>query len=68
MVLDERLARFLKDAKGWEKKATNIPGIFLLRLLRLKIAAREKSVAIEINPINPVISLSYKEKRGSNEV
>jgi hypothetical protein len=36
MVLDERLARFIKDVKGCEKKATNIPGIFLLELPQLK--------------------------------
>jgi len=28
--------QFLKEGKDWERKATNIPSIFLLRLLRVR--------------------------------
>jgi hypothetical protein len=31
--------QFLNEGKDWEKKATSIPGIFLLRLPGLKSAA-----------------------------
>ena len=48
---DQRLMQFLKEGKDWERKATNIAGIFLLRLpgLRSNIAP---SLAIEINPVD----------------
>jgi hypothetical protein len=45
----------------WEKKATSIPSIFLLRLHRLKSAAAP-SLAIEINPVGE--SGSPTKKRG----
>jgi hypothetical protein len=32
MTVDERLMQFLKDGKDWERKATSIPGVFLLKL------------------------------------
>jgi hypothetical protein len=32
MSADQRLTQFLKEGKDWERKATSIPGIFLLRL------------------------------------
>ena len=32
MTVDERLMQFLKDGKDWERKATNIPGVFLIKL------------------------------------
>jgi hypothetical protein len=47
---DQRLMQFLKEGKDWERKATSIPGIFLLRLPRLKSTA--PSLAIEINPVD----------------
>ena len=47
---DQRLTQFLKEGKDWERKATNIPGIFLLRLPGLKSTA--PSLAIEINPVD----------------
>jgi hypothetical protein len=58
MVLDEGLARFLKDVKGWEKKATNIPDIFLLKLPQLKTSPA--SLAIEINPVDASGSTTKK--------
>ena len=53
--------QFLNEGKDWEKKATSIPGIFLLRLPRLKSAA-PPSLAIEINPVGE--SGSPTKKRG----
>jgi len=32
MTVEDRLARFLDEAKDWERRATNIPGVFLLKL------------------------------------
>jgi hypothetical protein len=57
---DQRLMQFLKEGKDWERKATNIPGIFLLRLPGLKSTA--PSLAIEINPVDS--SGSATKKRG----
>jgi hypothetical protein len=57
---DQRLIQFLNEGKDWERKATSIPGIFLLRLPRLKSAAA--SLAIEINPVGQ--SGSPTKKRG----
>lgn len=50
MSVDERLTRFLEDAKDWEKRATSIPGLFLLKLPGLK--GNPSSIAIEINPVD----------------
>jgi hypothetical protein len=49
-MVDERLTEFLKDGKDWERKATSIPGVFLLRFPAFK--SRPSSVAIEINPVD----------------
>jgi hypothetical protein len=32
MTVDDRLSGFLRDARHWERRATNIPGVFLLKL------------------------------------
>jgi hypothetical protein len=50
MSVDERLTRFLEDARDWEKRATSIPGLFLLKLPGLK--GNPSSIAIEINPVD----------------
>jgi hypothetical protein len=60
MSVDERLTRFLEDARDWEKRATSIPGLFLLKLPGLK--DNPSSIAIEINPIDA--SGSPTKKRG----
>src|SRR4051812_33346069 len=60
MSADQRLTQFLKEGKDWERKATSIPGIFLLRLPGLKSTA--PSLAIEINPVDS--SGSATKKRG----
>jgi hypothetical protein len=49
MSADQRLIQFLNEGKDWEKKATSIPGIFLLRLPRKSAAP---SLAIDINPVS----------------
>ena len=60
MSTDQGLLQFLNEGKDWEKKATSIPGIFLLRLPGLKSTA--PSIAIEINPV--ATSSSPTKKRG----
>jgi hypothetical protein len=45
---DERLRQFINDGRNWERKATNIPCVFLFRLQASK--GRHASLAIEINP------------------
>jgi hypothetical protein len=57
----ERLTQFLKDGKDWERKATNIPGIFLFKLPGLR-GRGSPLVAIEINPVDS--SGSATKKRG----
>jgi hypothetical protein len=32
MTVEDRLANFLRDARDWERRATNILGVFLLKL------------------------------------
>ena len=50
MSADERLVRFLKEGKDWERKATSVAGIFLLKLPGLR--STPASLAIEINPVS----------------
>jgi hypothetical protein len=47
---DERLRQFLTEGQDWEKKVTNIPGIFLVKLPTFKGTC--PSLAIEVNPVN----------------
>ncbi len=60
MTVDERLMQFLKDGKDWERKATNIPGVFLLKLPAFR--GKSASLTIEINPVSS--SGSATKKRG----
>jgi hypothetical protein len=55
---DQRLMQFLKEGEDWERKATNIPGIFLLRLPGLRSSS--PSLAIEINPVDSTGSATKK--------
>jgi hypothetical protein len=57
-MVNERLAQFLKSAKDWERKATNIPGVFLLKLPTFK--GRPSLVAIEINPVDSTGAITKK--------
>jgi hypothetical protein len=53
-----RLKQFLNDGRNWERKATNIPGVFLFRLPASK--ERPACLAIEINPVDTYGSLTKK--------
>ena len=55
---DERLRQFLNEGRNWERKATNIPGVFLFRLPASK--GRPASLAIEINPVDTYGSITKK--------
>jgi hypothetical protein len=55
---DQRLMQFLKEDKDWERKATSIPGLFLLRLPGLR--SSPPSLAIEINPVDSTGSATKK--------
>ena len=58
MSVTERLREFLTQGKDWERKPTNIPGVFLLRLPGLRSNA--PSLAIEINPVDSIGSPTKK--------
>jgi hypothetical protein len=49
-MVDERLSQFLKEGKDWERKATSIQGVFLIKLPEYK--SRPAYIAIEINPVD----------------
>jgi hypothetical protein len=55
---NERPRQFLNDRRNWERKATNIPGVFLFRVPAYK--GRPASLAIEINPIDSYGSITKK--------
>jgi hypothetical protein len=50
MSIHEKLVDFLNRSRDWERKSTNIPGIFLLKLPSSR--TRQASIAIEINPVD----------------
>ena len=58
MAVDDRLTGFLKDARDWERKATTIPGVFLLKLPASR--TRQAAIAIEINPVDSAGSATKK--------
>ena len=47
---DEKLIQFLKSGRDWERRATAVPGIFILRLPA--DGRRPASLAVEINPVD----------------
>lgn len=47
---DKRLVDFLENGKDWERKQTNIPGVFLLRLPEFR--SRPACIAIELDVLN----------------
>ncbi len=53
-----RLKQFLNEGRNWERKATNIPGVFLFRLPASK--GRPASLTIEINPVDTYGSVTKK--------
>jgi hypothetical protein len=48
--INDKIAQFLRECQTWEKNATNILGVFLLKLRASK--QNPSSIAIEINPTN----------------
>jgi hypothetical protein len=50
MSSGDKLGQFLEEGKDWERKPTNISGIFLFKLPEYR--GRPASLAIEINPLN----------------
>jgi hypothetical protein len=47
---EEKLLEFLKNGKDWERRATTVPGIFVLRLP--SDGKRPASLAVELNPVD----------------
>ena len=58
MAIEDRLAKFLGDARDWERRATNIPGVFLLKLPSSRTS--QAAVVIEINPVDAAGSATKK--------
>jgi len=50
MELTEQLKTFIEEGQDWERKATNVKGVSIIRLPKTK--NRSASLAIDINPIN----------------
>jgi hypothetical protein len=48
--IDSKLKQFLQNGKDWERKQTNIPSVFLLRLPSFR--SRPECIAIEIDVTN----------------
>ena len=46
-TVGNRLTEFLKEGNDWERKQTNVPGVFLLKLPAFK--SRPACIAIEID-------------------
>jgi hypothetical protein len=46
-TVDNRLTDFLNEGKDWERKQTNVPGVFLLKLPMFR--SRPACIAIEID-------------------
>jgi hypothetical protein len=59
--INDKLSLFLREGQNWEKKPTDIQGVFLLKLPASKQSP--SSIAVEINPINASTGLGIK-KRG----
>lgn len=47
--IDNRLTGFLKEGNDWERKQTNVPGVFLLKLPAFR--SRPACIAIEIDAL-----------------
>jgi|ERR1044072_5355347 hypothetical protein len=60
--VNEKLAQFLREGQNWEKKPTNIQGVFLLKLPTSKQSP--SSIAIEINPTNTTSGSAITRKKG----
>jgi hypothetical protein len=62
--VNEKLAQFLNEGQNWEKKPTNIEGVFLLKLPTFKKSP--PSIGIEVNPVSASTSSAtiIKKRRG----
>jgi hypothetical protein len=47
---DKRLTEFLENGKDWERKQTNIPGVFLIKLPQFR--SRPACIGIELDVLN----------------
>jgi hypothetical protein len=47
---DRRLTEFLQNGKDWERKQTNIPGVFLIRLPQFR--SRPACIGVELDILN----------------
>jgi len=47
---DNRLTEFLENGKDWERKQTNIPGVFLIRLPQFR--SRPACIGVELDILN----------------
>ena len=63
--INDKLSLFLRESQNWEKKATNIEGVFLLKLPTSK--QRPSSIAIEINPINATFGSATAATRSKED-
>jgi hypothetical protein len=47
---EKRLTEFLEKGKDWERKQTNIPGVFLIRLPQFR--SRPACIGVELDVLN----------------
>ena len=64
MSVENKLSDFLSRSRDWERRPTNVPGIFLLKLPSSR--SRQASVAIEINPVDATGAAT--KKRGQEKL
>ncbi len=50
MELTEQLRTFIEEGQDWERKATSVKGVTIIRLPKTK--NRAPSLAIDFNPVN----------------
>jgi hypothetical protein len=60
--VNEKIAQFLRGGQNWEKKPTNVQGVYLLKLPTSK--QLPSSIAIEINPTNATSGSVTTRKKG----
>lgn len=46
---DKRLIEFLQNGKDWERKQTNIPGVFLIRLIEKVNPIQQANMAANLD-------------------
>jgi hypothetical protein len=58
MPIEDKLSAFLSRSRDWERRPTNVPGIFLIKLPSFR--SRQASIAIELNPVNATGAVTKK--------